>query len=117
MQPILFNLTRLQGIRSARHLPSARLLLGACPLPAVSVTIAGISRDSAGAPLPGCTCTLMKVATNEGNPVFTQMATTVSDGGGNYSFVVGFDGPYRVMFDLSGAPSLAGLTLKTLSGA
>lgn len=93
-------------------------------LPAIGSTITGVSRDSTGVALAGCTCILFKV-TQSPNPVtaaqtgattFTQMATTVSDGSGNYSFNVGFDGPYRVTFDLDGAPIRAGITLKTLSG-
>ena len=90
---------------------------GMRPLPQPSVTIAGVSRDSAGAALGGCTCTLLKVNTVGSEAVFSQVATTVSDGSGNYIFVVGFEGPYRVMFDLDGAPIRAGITLKTLSGA
>lgn len=86
------------------------------PLPALSISISGVSRDSSGVALAGCTCTLFKVATNDALPVFTQMASTVSDGSGNFSFVVGFDGPYRVTFDLDGAQIRAGLTVKTLAG-
>jgi hypothetical protein len=86
------------------------------PMPAVASTITGVSRDSVGAALGGCTCTLLKVATNNAYPFYTQLGTTVSDGSGNYSFNVGVDGPYRVIFDLDGAPIRAGLTLKTLSG-
>jgi hypothetical protein len=51
-----------------------------------------------------------------GSTRYEQVAQTVSDGSGNYSFVVGFDGPYRVTFDLDGSPVRAGLTLNTLSG-
>lgn len=92
------------------------------PLPARGVTITGVSRDSAGAALGGCTCTLFRVTespppgTGRGTELFTQVAQMVSDGSGNYSFVVGFDGPYRVTFDLAGAPIRAGLTLKSLTG-
>ena len=124
MPPILFrlagpNLNTSSGAR--RGVPPN--LCGDFPLPARSVSITGVSRDSTGAPLGGCTCTLFRVtpgATDAAGVVgldtFTQVATTVSDGSGNYSFVVGFHGPYRVTFDLDGAPVRAGLTLKTLSG-
>jgi hypothetical protein len=87
------------------------------PLPVDSVSIIGVSRDAAGAPLGGCTCTLFKVTETSGLPVFTQYASMVSDGSGNFSFVVGFDGPYRVTWDLDGTPVRAGISLKTLSGA
>ena len=109
--PIIFPLALL-GIAGKR----GPFRGGTAPLPAASVTIAGVSRDASGAALGGCTCTLLKVETLGGETVFTQLATAVSDGSGNYSFVVGFSGPYRVMFDLDGAPTRAGLTLKTLSG-
>lgn len=113
-KPILFALkTKMSVVLRAR----------ARPLPALGVTITGVSRDSTGTPLAGCTCTLFRVTdaptpdpSGRGGPVFTQVAVTTSDGSGNYSFVVGFDGPYRVTFDLAGAPVRAGLTLKTLAG-
>jgi hypothetical protein len=90
-------------------------------IPAFSASITGVSRDSTGAALGGCTCTLFKVTESPvnrslGSPVFTQVATTTSDGSGNFSFVVGFDGPYRITFDLNGAPIRAGITLKSLNG-
>ena len=86
------------------------------PLPALGLTLSGVSRDSTGAALGGVTCTLFKVATAGAFPEFVQQAVTVSDGSGNYSFLVGFDGPYRVTFDLDGAPIRAAITLKTLAG-
>lgn len=125
MPPIIFNLggphLNLNPV-GRRGVPPN--LVGTFLLPRVGVTITGVSRDSTGVALAGCTCILFKV-TQSPNPVtaaqtgattFTQMATTVSDGSGNYSFNVGFDGPYRVTFDLDGAPIRAGITLKTLSG-
>lgn len=112
MRPILFLATGLRGRRAVAHtIPRGRF-----PMPAVGYTLSGVSRDSAGAALAGCTCTLFKVATANGLPVFTQLAAMISDGTGNYSFNVGSDGPYRVTFDLDGAPIRAGLTLKTLTG-
>ena len=125
MPPILFTLggphlnMNGTGIRRRGVAPN---FCGNRLLPALGVSISGVSRDSAGAALAGCAVTLFKVtespeiASGAGSPRFTQQATTVSDGSGNYSFVVGFDGPYRVTFDLDGAPVRAGLTLKTLSG-
>lgn len=116
LQPILFRLLPIVGGGNGALDGVSPFHGWMAPLPALGSTITGVSRDSTGAALGGCTCTLMRVGTQDTNPIFTQMATTVSDGGGNYSFVVGFDGPYRVMFDLDGAPIRAGLTLKTLSG-
>lgn len=116
MPVLLFPVVRRQTITSARQIGHPRLLRNNLPLPAVSISITGVSRDSAGAALGGCTVTLFKVSTQNGFPVFTQQAVMVSDGSGNYSFVVGADGPYRVTFDLDGAPIRAGLTLKSLAG-
>lgn len=104
-----------QGIFTFVH-QSGKFLGGLRQPPALSRVITGVSRDNTGAALGGCTCTLFRVTTNGPETIFTQMATTISDGSGNYSFVVGFDGPYRVTFDLDGAPIRAGLTLKTLDG-
>jgi hypothetical protein len=113
-KPILFAIrSKLNPMGRGRNLP----------LPALGVTLSGVSRDSTGVALGGVTCTLFQVdtlavgeASGRGNPLYVQVAQTVSDGSGNYTFVVGFDGPYRVTFDLDGAPVRAGLTLNTLSG-
>ena len=97
--------------------------LRSLPLPTASVSIVGVSRDSTGAALGACTCTLFRVinvtdadTTGKGTTQYTQVSQTVSDGSGNYSFIVGFDGPYRVTFDKAGSPNLAGLTLNSLGG-
>jgi hypothetical protein len=88
----------------------------------IAFTGSGVSRDSTGAVLGFCTCTLFKVKTGVlnnygvGSTQYIQVAQTVSDVNGNYSFNVGADGPYRVVFDLAGSPNRAGLTLDTLSG-
>lgn len=116
MQPILFLLARLMTTGSARQLGSPRLLKGFTPLPAKSWSITGVSRDSTGAALGGCTCTLFKADTTGPLPRFTQYGAAVSDGSGNFAFIVGADGPWRVTFDLDGAPVRAGITLKTLAG-
>lgn len=123
MQPLIFTLggpSRNMRLAGRRGVPPN--FCGNRLLPALGATLSGVSRDSAGVALAGCTCTLFRVtespnlSTGQGVPVFTQVAVTVSDGSGNYSFPVGFDGPYRVTFDLDGAPIRAGLTLKSLSG-
>lgn len=120
MQPIIFPLQRLRlnlgGGPQARRKGAPPNLCGKRLLPTVSKTLSGVSRDATGTPLAGCTCTLFRVQTSNGLPTFVQMATMISDGSGNYSFSVGTDGPYRVMFDLDGAPVRAGLTVKTLGG-
>jgi len=111
--PILFPLAKLNlaGRRGAAPLFAAGRLL-----PASRVTITGVSRDASGVALGGCLCTLFRVTTNGPLPVYTQLAQVTSDGSGNYAFTVGTNGPYRVTFDLAGAPILAGITLNTLTG-
>lgn len=74
--------------------------------------LAGVSRDSTGAALAGCTCTLFRV--NGGD--FIQEQQKVSDANGVYQFNVAPTHTYRVTFDLDGAPVRAGITLKTLAG-
>jgi len=81
-----------------------------------SSRLSGVSRDSTGAALAGCTCDLFKVTTNGSSKTYVHVGTTVSDGSGNYSFNVGNEGPFRVTFDLDGAPIRAGITLNTLGG-
>lgn len=77
------------------------------------VQIAGVSRDSTGAILGGCTCTLFRVDGTD----FIQEQRTISDPTtGAYVFNVSPTAVYRVTFDLAGAPIRAGITLKSLSG-
>lgn len=75
--------------------------------------LSGVSRDSTGAPLAGCTCTLFRVDGAD----FRQEQQTVSDANGVYQFNVAPNRPYRVTWDLAGAPVRAGISLKTLTGA
>ena len=118
MAAILFPIVGLHlNTDSKNQKGVAPNFVGGRPLPAPSVvSITGVSRDSTGAALGNVVCTLFRVNENGLMPVFTQLATTISDGSGNYSFPVGTDGPYRVMFDIAG-PARAGLTAKTLAGA
>lgn len=114
MPPILFPLAGVHLNRARGGV--APNFAGFRPLPAPSlVSITGVSRDSTGAPLGGCVCTLFRVDDRGVTPIFTQVDTTTSDGSGNYSFAVGTDGPYRVMFDIA-SPTRAGVTAKTLAG-
>lgn len=73
--------------------------------------ITGITKDSAGAALGNCTVRLFNAATN------TLEQTTVSDGSGNYSFVVNKTQLYFEVAYLTGAPDVAGTTVRTLAGA
>lgn len=89
------------------------------PYPPTLLRLVGVSRDSAGVALGGCTCTLFLVTKSDGTgaDVFTQKDQQVSDGSGNYSFMVSTVGDWRVTFDLAGSPTRAGLTLKNLTAS
>lgn len=89
------------------------------PYPPTVLHITGVSRDSSGVALGGCTCTLFLVtkADGTGTDIFTQYAQQVSDGSGNFSFTVSAVGDWRVTFDLAGSPTRAGITLKNLTAA
>lgn len=93
-------------------------VLGIIPLPPTRQLLSGVSRDSTGAALPGCTCTLFLVGLDAlGRVSYTQVDQTVSDAvTGAYSFSVGSSEQYRVTFDLAGAPVRAGITLNSLVG-
>jgi hypothetical protein len=119
VQPILFTVGNIhRSLSSALRKGVAPFMPELMPIMGpIGLTISGVSRDSTGAALGGCTCTLFRVNTAGPLTTFTQLAVTTSDGSGNYSFVVGTDGPYRVTFDLDGAPIRAGISLKTLAGS
>lgn len=74
--------------------------------------IAGVTRDSTGAALAGCTVHLFRTATD------CEVDEIVSDGSGNYSFpnVTAAEGYYVVAY-LPGSPDVAGTTVNTLLGA
>jgi Carboxypeptidase regulatory-like domain len=73
------------------------------PGAAVNNALIGVSRDSAGAALAGCTVELY-----HGKKM---IAGTTSDGSGNYRFDNPGSGPFRVIFDKTG---MAGLTSENL---
>ena len=120
--PLKFKLAQAQrATNSSRQLATPRLMRGLIPLPALGVTLTGQSLDNTGAAVGFVTCTLFRVVESvvdspAGAKQYVQVGQTVSDAGGNYSFPVGFDGPFRVTFDLAGAPIRAGITLNTLAG-
>jgi hypothetical protein len=72
-------------------------------------TITGVTRDQFGTALGTCTVYLI----NWNSKGFEQ--TTVSDGSGNYSFVVDPTGQYRVISDDAGN-TVAGISLNNLVG-
>jgi len=70
--------------------------------------ISGVTKDSTGAVLPACTVDLFRTA----DDVF--VATTTSDGSGNYSFSLAGGGTYYLVAYKAGAPDVAGTTVNTL---
>ena len=75
--------------------------------------VAGVTRDSTGAALPGCRVVALqvnKIVANQdilANPV---VAETVSDGVGAYSIQVSRQGQYQVIAYLAGTTDVAGIT-------
>jgi len=68
-------------------------------------TLTGITLDAGGAPLGNCTVNLFRTDNKE------WIATTISDGSGNYSFTVGLDqGYYFCVGYQDGAPDVFGTT-------
>ena len=81
-------------------------------------TITGITRDASGQPLGSCTVHLFAVVVDgSGVRTYTQVQTTISDGGGNYTFVVDKTQTYGEIGYLAGSPDVFGTTSRTLVGA
>ncbi len=74
------------------------------------LTISGQTLDSTSTPIAGCFVELE--LSRDG----TRIATTISDGSGNYSFNVGNPDCYQVTAYKQGSPDIAGVTANTLIG-
>lgn len=72
--------------------------------------ISGVTRDAGGVALASCAVELFNTATD------AKEQAAVSDGGGNYSFVVDKTQRYYVVAYKAGAPDLSGTTINTLAG-
>jgi hypothetical protein len=79
------------------------------PLSMQAYAITGVTRDSTGAPLGGVTVDLFTTADD------VKVATTVSDGAGNFQFPA-TAGPYYLVAYKPGAPDVAGTSTNTLTG-
>ena len=73
-----------------------------------NLSIAGVSRDSTGAALAGCTVHLMLT----GPDILAQV--TVSDASGNFSFSNPGSGPFYLVAYKPGSPDVSGTTVNTL---
>jgi hypothetical protein len=117
--------TRLGSMTNAEFVPVARLsapMGGMGPLYASApqikaptfqgtFAIVGTTRDSAGAALAGCYVTLAIPAQ------FAIEQATVSDGSGNFKFVVGSNGAlYQIIAYKAGAPDVGGASINTAYG-
>lgn len=75
-----------------------------------NATITGVTRDSAGAALGGCTVQLFRTIDD------AFRSEVVSDGSGNYVLYPDVTGPFYVVAYKAGAPDVAGTTVNTLVG-
>ncbi len=90
--------------------------IGARPLPTnPRLTIAGVTRDSTGAALGNCEVELYRRRQDQSGMDFVER--TVSDGSGNFSFVVGAGMLYQHVCYLAGSPDRAAVSVRTLAGA
>ena len=72
-------------------------------------TLAGFTRDSNGAPLPGCKVDLILTA----GGVF--QSSTISAADGSFKFEIQPPGPYFLVAYKAGAPDVAGTTANNLT--
>lgn len=75
-------------------------------------SLSGVTRNQSGVALAGCTVHLFQTSTD------TLIATTTSDGSGNYTFnPPNNSGTFYVVAYLPGTPDVAGTTVNTLTAA
>lgn len=109
----LFKLQRVLHARNGvlqKGVPSIRL--GLRPPPTYPrLLIGGVTKDSTGAAIAGCTVDLYRTIDK------TWLQTVVSDGSGSYAFspVNNGNGPFFVVAYKAGVPDVAGTTVNTLA--
>jgi hypothetical protein len=94
-----------QTIQSLQEIPAI--------FPERNYTIAGITKDSAGAVLGNCTIFLFDMS-NSNIPVLAQ--SQISDSDGNYSFPVDKSLRFWAVSYKAGSPDVSGVTVNTLAG-
>lgn len=110
MQPIVFDLTEARCVRG-RLLGVGPTFQGSIPLPVQVLRIFGVTKDSTGAALGGCTVKLYRTADD------VLVDAVVSDGSGNYEFrSASLSTAYYVMAYKAGGTDVAGVTVNTLVG-
>ena len=75
---------------------------------AFNAQLTGITKDSLGANLGGCTVDCFVTGTDQ------FVTTTISDGSGNFTLLPPVSGPFYLVAYLSGVPDVAGTTVNTL---
>lgn len=76
-----------------------------------NASIAGVTKDSAGTALGGCTVQLFRTSDD------SFRSEVVSDGAGNYRLFPDVTGPFYIVAYKAGAPDVAGTTVNTLTPA
>jgi hypothetical protein len=74
-----------------------------------NAAVTGVSRDSTGAALGNCTVKLYRAWDD------AMIASTVSDGSGNFTLYPPSSGPYYLVAYLDGATDVAGTSVNTLT--
>lgn len=75
------------------------------------LSISGVTQNASSAALVGCTVKLYRTSDD------VEIATTVSDGSGNYVFPIqalATGGPYYIVAYKAGSPDVAGTTVNTI---
>lgn len=73
-----------------------------------SVFVTGVTKDSAGAALAGCTVQIFRTWNDE------FLGETISDGAGNYSIRAHGTAPFYLVAYLAGGTDVAGTTVNTI---
>lgn len=101
------------GLPGVLAIPNRRFLLGepfrSVPFSSQNDFITGVTRDSTGVVLAGCTVDLFRT------PNDACVASTVSDQSGNYSFANPGSGPFFLVAYKAGSPDVAGTTVNTVT--
>lgn len=114
MQPILFRGSILNRNKSSnQRMGVSPFLAGMTPtLGILPLKIAGVTKDSTGAPLGNCAVELYLTATDQ------MLEHVTSDANGNYSFsTVGLAETYYLVAYKTGSPDVTGATVDTLVGS
>lgn len=113
--PILFLIKKTWAVNQnpfRRKGIGPSMALGTKVIPgAPLMSVTGVTKDSGGSPLGGCTVKCYRTSDD------SLVGTTVSDGSGNYSFVVGQGQLYYCAAWKAGAPDVAGATDNNLVGS